>query len=82
MRVMISEIVAALSLFTRIQLVFSFDSVQPRANTKKLLENGTISKEIVARAERLEGAHLVCYLFWTRHSYFRPLGDLLGVEWQ
>jgi len=35
-----------------------YDNVQPRANTKKLLENGTISKEIASRAERLEGAHL------------------------
>lgn len=34
-------------------------SLQPRANTKRILESGTVPKDIAERAERMEGAHLV-----------------------
>ncbi|KLO19331.1 hypothetical protein SCHPADRAFT_935405 [Schizopora paradoxa] len=35
-----------------------YNNCQPRANTKKILESGSVPKDIAARAERLEGAHL------------------------
>jgi len=44
--------------FALIDKYLGYNNVQPRANTKKFAENGSVPKEIAERAERLEGAHL------------------------
>ncbi|KAI5122626.1 hypothetical protein M0805_008715 [Coniferiporia weirii] len=44
--------------FALIDKTIGYNNLQPRSNTKRLLEDPKVPREIALRAERLEGAHL------------------------
>ncbi|KAH8108764.1 hypothetical protein DFH11DRAFT_1843399 [Phellopilus nigrolimitatus] len=47
--------------FALIEKTIGYNNLQPRSNTKRLLESANVPREVAERAERLEGAHLNGY---------------------
>ncbi|KAL5499205.1 hypothetical protein ACEPAH_1723 [Sanghuangporus vaninii] len=44
--------------FALIQKTVGYNNLQPRANTKRIMENPSVPRDVAERVERLEGAHL------------------------
>lgn len=56
-------------------------SLQPRANTERMLEDERVPKDVALKAQRLEGAHLV------RRKQFESIlqaafSHAFGLEWE